>query len=163
MMSPSADIKNISPCCPCPPPIISLQSRFSGDKGGKRPWCLTSSSGVKNAGSSLGAGTKSPGRLSLSPSLSLLPSFWSRTHGDPRELGGILIRILDRPNLEGSPQSLLSQRRGPSPKKQNLCSLNCWLRTKGGSPWLFFTETQRTRTDFDFCLKDKSGSSSVPV
>lgn len=66
---------------------------------------------------------------------SLLPPFWSGTHWELRA----------RRLLESSPPvsqtgltwrvnpSLLSQRRRPCPKKQNLCSLNCWVGTKGGS------------------------------
>ena len=98
----------------------------------KRPWCLTSSTGVKNA---------ARWRGSKIPEWCLLPPF---------EVGPTEISehgSMAAPWIAGSSQdhisrtvltwrvtpSLLSQRRRPYPKKQNLCSLNCWLGTKGGS------------------------------
>lgn len=66
------------------------------------------------------------------------PSFWSGTHWNlstqrlpgtqdpsPTSQTGLTWRVTP---------SLLSQRRGPGPKKQNLCSLNCCVCTKEGCP-----------------------------
>lgn len=107
---------------------IRLLSWFSDHKRGKGPWCLTSSAGVKNAAH--WRGNKIPDTSDLSSLLLKCVPPRSPSAAAPRVTGsppasqtGLTWRVTP---------SLLSQRRRPCPKKQNLCSLNCWLGTKEG-------------------------------
>lgn len=108
---------------------IRLLSWFSDDKRGKRPRCLTSSAGVKNAAH--WRGNKIPDTSDLSSLRLKWDPLRSQSTAAPWITGSPLVSQTGL-TWRVTP-SLLSQRRRPCPKKQNLCSLNCWLGTKGGS------------------------------
>lgn len=109
---------------------IRLLSWFSDDKGGKRPWCLTSSAGVKNV--ARWRGNKIPYTSDLSSLLLKWDPLGSRSTAAPRIQGSLLVSQAGL-TWRVTP-GLLSQRRRPCPKKQNLWGLNCWMSSKGGSP-----------------------------
>lgn len=97
------------------------------------PWCLTSSAGVKNAAH--WRGNKIPDTSDLSSLLLKWDPLRSPRMAAPRITESPLVSQTSL-TWRVTP-SLLSQRRRPCPKKQNPCSLNCWVGTKEGGGHLF--------------------------